>query len=150
MLVVQKHLVSELSSCCAGPLSNDTHSEGQVGLCWESSQALRPEQSCSQSIFTWNAVETTWPDTFLFYPEGCEVCGCWWGLALYLCCGFPSHVVQSVCLCLSSSGRSSDFKAWLPVLVERAKLCVGFSKQDPRFFIQNNMTFVFFFLGSRC
>lgn len=73
------------------------------------------------------------------------------GEALLCTCAVGSlHMWCCQCVCLSSSGKSSDFKAWLPVPVERAKLCVGFSKQDPRFFIQNNMTFVFFFLGSRC
>lgn len=61
-----------------------------------------------------------------------------------------SFTCGAVCLCLSSSGRWSDFKTWLPVPVERAELCVDFPKQDLRFSIQISMTFVFFFLGSRC
>lgn len=50
LLVVQKHLGSELSSCWAGPLSSETHVGAQVRLCWVSSKALGPKQAVAAHL----------------------------------------------------------------------------------------------------
>lgn len=126
-----------------------------MSLCWTlwsgcPAQALRPERSCSQLIFNWNAVETIWSDILLLYPEDDAVLWLLVGPYSVLCHRFPSRGVQSVCPLLPFSGKSSDLKPRLPVLVEKAALSVGFSKQNLSFLIQNNMTFVFCFRGSRC
>lgn len=107
MLVVQKHLVSELSSCCTGPLSSDTQRDGGPVLTLGSrcpAQALRPSRVVASSG---DAVGTTWPDSWLFFPEGDVVCVCWWGVALSGAIGFL-HVGAVRVSTLSSSGKSSD------------------------------------------